>query len=244
MQKIQSFILILALCCSIACKKKKTTTEEANVGIEIAEGTTENDARSEEAISMEDLEDVDEEQAEPEKLILQSGEYSSLNLAVNGDKVSGYLEDQVGGEGKFSCIFLFHTISREGNKIKVDAFPPTAPSDRHDGWITIEDESTFKLWVDDMIGGCWNVIDNLHGEEKEGASFSIDKKENWKAVYLVESAKAYFYDEKSDASKRKSYVVKKDIVYATEIDGDWAKCNFYGSKSTTTGWMKVSDFYE
>jgi len=56
----------------------------------------------------------------------------------------------------------------------------------------------------------------------------------------VISEKTFFYNEMSDDSKRKAFLVKGDVAYLEDIENNWAKV-YYDGKIVSGGFVKRSD---
>jgi hypothetical protein len=172
-----------------------------------------------------------------------SGEYEfGLKLAYdsNTQKLTGYFENYSGWDEKtnnpkFSCIFYIEgTVTK--NKFSVVTYYPEYKSEDIIGLIEIVNDSTVKIKLPSEHGGCWNVQQFAD----EPVKFNIEKKKEWKQIKYVVASKAYFYTEKSETQKQKSYLVKNDFVCITKIENDWAYCTYFG-KRITKGWIKTSD---
>ncbi len=75
---------------------------------------------------------------------------------------------------------------------------------------------------------------------QNGETIKLGEKTNFIQLRFVENSKAYFHSTKSTSSKRRAYVIKGDILRVEKTEGEWAYCSFT-AKTTTKGWIKVSD---
>ncbi len=57
----------------------------------------------------------------------------------------------------------------------------------------------------------------------------------------VISNKTYFYDNMSDDTKRKAFLVKNDVAYLEEVTDEWAKIYYDGMTMVTGGYVKLKD---
>lgn len=170
-----------------------------------------------------------------------SGKYGNgLNLAFNPqtNRITGYFEDYTGlddntGEPKFSCTFYITGIYNKNGFGIVTYFPADKEDDLIKGEIRIKDTKTVSIKLADDHGGCWNVQPFSDGF----INFTLTSETGWIEICYIETDKAYFHNDKNDASKRKAYVVKGDIVYIDKIEKDWVHCKYMGKK-TTEGWIK------
>lgn len=71
-------------------------------------------------------------------------------------------------------------------------------------------------------------------------SFALEKKQAWTQIRYVTAAKAYFYNDRSDTMRLRSYLLKDNFVCIDRIEQGWAWCTYFGKK-TTKGWLKLSD---
>lgn len=173
---------------------------------------------------------------------INSGQYSlGLNLAFNPmtNKVTGYFENHSGldentGEPRFSCIFYL-TGSYDKNGFNIDTYYPlNKENDFIKGEIHIKDTKTISIKLKEDHGGCWNV----QPFSDEFIDFSLITKEKWIEISYIDVDKAYFYNDTNEASKRKSYVAKGDIVYIDQIKDDWIHGQYRG-RSIAEGWLKI-----
>ncbi|PLX22358.1 MAG: hypothetical protein C0599_06545 [Salinivirgaceae bacterium] len=165
-----------------------------------------------------------------------------LKLAYDNDTktVTGYFEshsgfDQNTGAPRFSCVFYLKGTFTEGIGDIVTYYPGDEEG-AINGKLKFYGDGIVSIKLDDDHGGCANV--QVFSDAFQ--QFQFSKLEEWKAIKYVKADKAYFHNEKTDASKRKAYVLQNDIVYIEKIEGDWMYCAFIG-KSTTKGWIKKSE---
>lgn len=171
---------------------------------------------------------------------IKSGNYSDgLNIAFNPktQKVTGFYEsysglDEETGKPKFSCIFYISgTAAKAG--FSIDTY---YPSDKADDLIKGEinfSDKTVSIKLSEEHGGCWNVMTFADGF----SDFTLTKTANWIDIRYVETEKAFFHNDKNGGTKRKTYIVKGNIVYIDKIEGDWVHCTYFG-KTTTEGWIQ------
>ena len=171
---------------------------------------------------------------------LTSGDYGELKLAYdkNTKQVTGFYENGTGtdeqtGNPKFTCVFYI-----EGKLLKNRAAIKTYyPLDTTiiKGELIV-DAKKIKIHLGSEHGGCWNV----QPFADEAATFSIDESKKWIQVRYAIKDRVYFYSEKKESSKNKSYILKGNIVCIEKIEQDWAYCS-YLNKKTTKGWIKLND---
>ena len=164
-----------------------------------------------------------------------------LTLAYDNDTktVTGYYENYAGfdartGSPRFSCVFYLKGNFTEGIG-DIITFYPGDEENYINGKLKFYGDGIVSVKLDKEHGGCMNVQTFSDAFQQ----FQFSKLEEWKAVKYVKTDKAYFHNEKSDEARKKTYVVKNDIVYVEKIEGDWMFCAYIG-KSTAKGWIKKS----
>jgi hypothetical protein len=175
---------------------------------------------------------------------IKSGEYEfGLKLAFDSKtkKLTGYFENYTGWDEetnnpRFSCVFYIEGLVTNNIFQVLTYYPEYKSDDTINGQIEIVNDSAIKIKLPSEHGGCLNV---QHFSD-EPVLFDIEKKTKWTAIKYVVKDKAYFYSEKSDDKKRKSYLVKNDFVCIDKTENEWCYCTFYG-KRTTKGWIKTVD---
>lgn len=92
-------------------------------------------------------------------------------------------------------------------------------------------------WILDAVGAPAAV------HEKDGFSidFKLGKKEDWIAVNVIKSKKAFFYASSENSSSRKTFLVTGDSIYIYDEKPDWYYVKFSKRNKETTGWIKKSD---
>jgi hypothetical protein len=172
------------------------------------------------------------------QLILTSGYYDELKIAYNPEtkRVTGYFESYTGVNASFSCVFYIDGILLN-NEAKIKTYYPIDTiGDVIEGKLKILNSSTISILLPEEHGGCGNVqhfADSL-------VEFHLEKKIPWVEIRFVINDKAYFYSGKSESRKKKTYVVKGNILQVKRIEGEWAFCNYQG-KNITQGWIKLID---
>lgn len=176
--------------------------------------------------------------------IIQSGEYEfGLKLAYESKtkKLTGYFENYTGWDEetkkpRFSCIFYIEGLLTKNKFGVLTYYPEDKSEDTISGQIEIVNNKTIKIKLPSEHGGCWNV---QHFAD-EPVSFDIEKKTEWTQIKYVVTNKTYFYSEKSENKKRKSYLVKNDFVCIDKTEGNWTYCTYYGM-TISKGWIKTED---
>lgn len=77
--------------------------------------------------------------------------------------------------------------------------------------------------------------------EKYEISFAISEIGSWREVTVIRTGRAYFYDYPNVKSRRKSFVVRGDVIYVYDQDKDWLNVKYQHGKQETRGWIKRSD---
>lgn len=176
---------------------------------------------------------------------LTSGEYvDALQLAYDNTskKITGYYENSTGWDEeakspRFTCVFYIEGRV-DGKKVKIKTYYPNDKAgDAIEGDLEIMNNKTISIKLPEEHGGCWNV--NHFADEKPEV-FELGKSFNWIQIRYVDTAKSYFYSEKLEAKKLKSYLIKGDIVCVEKIENGWAFCTYFGKK-VTKRWLKIVD---
>jgi len=173
--------------------------------------------------------------------LLISGDYNGeLKLAYDKTtkQVTGFYDSSTGvdkqtGNPKFTCVFYIEGKLLK-NKATIESYYPLDTTIIRGELIV--DAKEIKIHLDSEHGGCWNVQPFTDGS----ATFSMDESKQWIQVRYAIRDRVYFYSEKKESSKNKSYILKGNIVYIEKIDQDWAYCSYFG-KRTTKGWIKVNE---
>lgn len=170
-----------------------------------------------------------------------SGDYGDLSLAFDPVQktVTGHYEsytgyDEATKQPRFSCIFYLEGKVERNSATVTTYYPGEKNEDAIQGTLKLLGAGKATLQLATDHGGCWNVQSFTSPIE-----FTLAKKENWIASKFSQQDKLYFYSEKNEAKKLRSYIIKGNIVFIEKIEGDWAFCKYYG-KVVTAGWMKVS----
>ena len=172
---------------------------------------------------------------------IKSGEYATgLNIAYNpvNKLVTGYYENFTGfdeetGNPKFSCIFYLEGFYKNGKIMVTSYYPIDKLEDEIKGELQIIDINKIKIKLSEEHGGCWNVEHFAN----EFVIFNLKTTKNWKEIRYIDSNKAYFYGDKKENTKKKSFLIKGDIVYIDKIENNWIHCQFLGKK-IIVGWLK------
>lgn len=85
-------------------------------------------------------------------------------------------------------------------------------------------------------------VKNLYARFSLGGA-TLEHYQSWEKIYFITTQKAYFYEQPSDATKQKSYVVTGEAVYVSKTQGDWVYAHYYNAKNKaiTQGWLKEND---
>ena len=175
-----------------------------------------------------------------------SGAYDALLLAVDpaSGAISGYVRADTIGTGtgaapQFTCRFAFAGTAGEQ---KIVAWWPGGDQ-IVDGATKIGGVISFKadsltVTLQDRPGGCQYLMGEDNRFEQD-----LSARHDWRAVRVIRSARAYFYDAPDEKTRRKAFAVENDGVGVLRIEQDWAEVEFVGDERTTRGWMKIGDFY-
>jgi len=164
---------------------------------------------------------------------------ATFQIGVSAEGIAtGFYEDYTGENQQFSCV-IFFSGKMTGVKFTIlDAYS-TRETDTI-GVMEILDSTSFKI-TGEQPGGCWNVEPNIGLMKDKGLTFHRIEPRSWKAIRMVSADKAFFYREPNLGTKRKTYVIKSNILHILETRADWVRAEFQGPKSTTTGWIQEED---
>jgi len=181
--------------------------------------------------------------------LVLSGEYDELKIAFNpvDNQVTGYFESSTGedaasGSPQFSCIFYIEGKLTD-KQAKIKSFSPSDnfPADNNDliaGTLTPTSNNKLSLKLDEEHGGC-TMVQHF---KNEPVTFVISKKQNWIAIKYVTATKAFFYADARLETKRKSYLVKGNIIYIDEEKNNLVHCTFTDvNNHSTQGWIRSED---
>jgi hypothetical protein len=174
-----------------------------------------------------------------------SGLYDALLVAVDPatGAISGYIRADWVGSGtasapQFTCDIAF---SGAGGGGKIVAWTPG--SAQADGAATIGGSIGFKpdrltLTLQRRPDGCQYLMGDDAGLDQ-----GLSARHDWRAVRVVRSARAYFFDAPDGKTRRKAFAVRNDGVGVLRRQENWAEVEFVGGERTTRGWMKIDDFF-
>ena len=177
-----------------------------------------------------------------------SGTYGELKFAYDKktNNITGYFESYTGldeqtGNPKFSCIFYLQgKVLNKKAKI-ITYYPADSAQDVIAGELQVIDNKEINVHLPEEHGGCWNVQHFVD----EPVDFKLEKVEHWTEIRYVQKDKTYFYSDRSEASKRKAYLIKGNVVYVEKTEGEWVFCSYrpatYMDGKITQGWMKEAD---
>jgi hypothetical protein len=97
-------------------------------------------------------------------------------------------------------------------------------------------------WEDDITYVNAELIEHAKSCGPKNATIKDDMK-LWKTIYFARFPQVYFHGSAVLHTKKKSYVVKGDMVCATEIKGSWIFAYYCNPKNrkTTSGWVKMDE---
>ena len=137
------------------------------------------------------------------------------------------------GNPKFSCVFYLEGFHNNGEIMITSYYPIGKLENQIKGELQIVSDKKIKIKLSIEHGGCWNVE---HFAD-DFVNFDLETTKNWKEIRYIDCNKAYFYGAKKENTKKKSFVIKGDIVYIDKIENNWIHCQFLGKK-ITEGWLK------
>jgi hypothetical protein len=182
-----------------------------------------------------------------DKIKPRSGQYDELLIGIDQDKgvVTGFYENGTGWDEKtkaprFVCSFYLYGEMR-GDSFKIATWWPG--DDREEtinGQLTFNADGSVSIHLESEHGGCWNVN---HFADKDPSNHSLDKPGSWTSVRVVKLRRAYFHDKADERTRRRSYVVKGNVIKVFADMPGWILAE-YGEEKTSKGWIKESDLYD
>jgi len=172
-----------------------------------------------------------------------SGTYSpgKLMLAFDADTrvVSGFYENHTGWDerlqsSRFSCVFFLNGRS-DGESARIQTWYPGLEN-KIEGTLTTQADGTVKITLADEHGGCANVEPSF---DEGGVSFTLRAARAGKAIAVVSSKEAFFFDEPVETQRRDSHVVRGNAVFVLESRPGWVR----GASGDNEGWLQASDLY-
>jgi hypothetical protein len=174
---------------------------------------------------------------------VSSGNYGSLTLAYDSTTrlLTGHYANATGDDGHGGPMFTcdFYLKGRvAGNRFAINSWYPGSEADSIGGIVEIVDPEFIKIRLRENPGGC----DNVQQFSGDPAEFTLQEKNEEALIQVryVQAMKTFFYRDKTEAAKLKSYLVAGDVVDVKQVDGAWVLCTYSGKK-ITTGWLRVED---
>jgi len=114
--------------------------------------------------------------------------------------------------------------------------------------VAQEGSDSFLKFRKNSLGGDCDWILPFVGEPRvrestDEVSVSIGEASvgRWIGVYAVKSAKARFHRLPEDSSVQKAFLVRGDVVFVFDEQGDWYYVEFDSKRRKTVGWIRKSD---
>lgn len=182
---------------------------------------------------------------------VSSGDYEELVIGVDstGKTITGYFESRTGGGSGggpgFSCIFYLKGSMKGEPPYKIETWFPTDKTRKNliSGTLApvqVDGVASLKIELKSEHGGCANV-QQFAGQD--GALFGLDAPGKWQSIRVVSAVKTHFYDEASDAKKRKAYLVRGNPIRVYESRPGWVRAEYKADEKTTSGWIKENDLF-
>ena len=166
---------------------------------------------------------------------ISSGIYwnEGATIAFDGHQLTGYIDNQAGENGRFTCQFYFsgQVIGRAFDVVCRNFIDTNIVS----GKVTIITPTKFFLKTFNNPG-CSDMIASF---EEKGDTISLNTPSKIKQIRIVKSEKAFFYSSSDLKTKKKAYLVKGNQAYVYELQQGWLKVT-YGKIS---GWMHEDDMF-
>lgn len=180
-------------------------------------------------------------------LKLSPGNYDHLLfVGMQKDRLTAFYENYTGWDEeakspRFSCIFFIEGVIKGKDFPIMTYYPEKGQDEIINGRLTLLNKNHIKIKLERLPDGCSMVEANF---DKAGVDFKLLKKTDWLQIRVIADKKAYLYQEPKDATKRKSYVIRGDVVTALKMKGNWLYVAYKGKKATSKGWIKKSTLFK
>jgi hypothetical protein len=166
-----------------------------------------------------------------------NGKYDELQIVKNDNqKITGFLNYS---ENNIECMIFFKGIYIQGtNKIIVD-FINLNDDSMSKGTLEINNKK-ITLKSDSFIFPCQRVFNLFKGE-----NFFFSEKINYNELSIIKDDKVFLYDKNGDdysLTKKKSYLLKNDLIVVDETIDDWVKIRFVNNLSKSY-WIKTKSIW-
>jgi hypothetical protein len=157
---------------------------------------------------------------------ITSGNYDGMEIKV--DKINFYgvinLDDYI-----VKCELFFWGKLKDNDSV-VTIFNPINRGFSIGHYQTLNKKMIIKS--NDVLFPCQRVIDL-----KNGWSFSFinNQTEKYTAFNFIKSEKCLLYTTPNVLTKKKSYLIKNDVVYLFDFQGDWIRVKFNLKNKTFFG---------
>jgi hypothetical protein len=168
------------------------------------------------------------------KSILNAGKYDDgqLEIFVNEDTINGYININE----EVSCkLFFWGKLDSEKNSIMI--YNPVDNS-VNIGFL-YHNKNIITIKSNEMLMPCQRVIDL-----KRGWEFEYSENLNCQncAFGFIKEEKAFLYNFPNKISSKKSYLIKNDIVYIYEKNGEWYKIKYINNDKVFF-WINKKSLY-
>ena len=171
-----------------------------------------------------------------------SGVYGDLSIAVNDSNIYGIYASGVGG-GERTCEIYFQGVLRDGKTYKIKCYSPYDLKDKdfqYEGIFSVEKDAV-KLKFDSKPLGCQDFITYDKIEKRYVLNEFFDKKEIWKAIYVIVPMNSTLQESTLPKSKILKKLKRGDIVYCTGIKNGWIACVIKKNGKQYKGYIKKQD---
>lgn len=186
-------------------------------------------------------------EAQAGELKAQPGQYDDgLVLAYDPSArlITGYYHGESGqradGGSQFSCIFYFAGVLN-GSTAAIRSYFPETPGEVIEGVFSLDAPGELTVTLKDEHGGCWNVW--RFADKDMPARFTLSAARPWKALRVIKSDRAHFYDSPDATYSRKGYVVKGDALGVKSSENGWLEVDYANGAKVISGWIKESEFF-
>lgn len=185
---------------------------------------------------------------------LETGRYGIISLIVKKDSIVGvfqyydrYKKDLQDYESKND--YYFYGIRKTSNDTieltLTNPYEKQVFGDEGKASILFRNDtlSYFQTGLEGMFQPAF-FPDKINQKAK-GYRSKLTEKKDWKEIRFVKSKATFFYN-LPDTQKKKTYLIKYDLVWVTEKRDEWCFVEYYkfdSNKPVIKGWIKEIDLY-
>ena len=174
-----------------------------------------------------------------------SGSYGDLSLAVEQKDVTGVYEYYDNWDPKAKEFLDINVFYFKGNLVNDSTAIITTSWPGEDqilsGTIRFNNSISNSRSILIKLNEQPNGYSNVDFTQPSGVKMELTQQKDWLEIRLVASERCATYDKPDIKSKRKSYIIKNDVVKIVKVEGDFVQIEYDGKNATAFYWIKSSD---